>query len=422
MTNGSEPVTVALVGAGMRGLGYARHAVASGGARIVAIAEPRDAARTAAALEFGVPAEAVFDDWRPLADAGRLADAVVVATQDSMHADPAVAFAELGYHILLEKPMAPSEADSVRIAEAAEKAGVILAVCHVLRYTPYTRTLKALVDSGRIGRIASIEHLEPVGWWHQAHSFVRGNWRSERESSSMLLSKSCHDIDWIVHVMGAVPERVASFGSLLHFTPQDKPAGAADACVDCPVETGCPYSAKRIYLDCLGDPEREWWPLSVVTSARTEAGVVEALRTSRYGRCVYSGGNDVVDHQVVAMEFADGATASFTMTAFTKAEHRKTRVFGTRGVIEGDGVRLRVHDFVTDTEETIDTGTSESATADGGHGGGDFALIDSFVAAVAAADPSLILTNARSSLATHQVVWAAERARRSGTVVSLAKE
>ncbi|MEU6478144.1 Gfo/Idh/MocA family oxidoreductase [Streptomyces sp. NPDC047017] len=413
------PVTLVVAGAGMRGMIYARRAVREGRARIVGLAEPRAEVREAAAAEFGVDPARVFHDWRGLAALGRVADAAVVATQDSMHAEPAVAFAESGYHLVLEKPMAPTERDSARIVEAVRKAGVMLAVCHVLRYTAYTKALKDLIDSGRIGAVASIEHLEPVGWWHQAHSFVRGNWRNEAESSPMLLQKSCHDIDWLIHVMGEAPARVASFGSLLHFTPENKPAGAADNCLDCGVEAQCPYSAKRLYTGCLDDPAARHWPLSVVTTEHTEEGVLAALRTSPYGRCVYSGGNDVVDHQVVTMEFPSGATVSFTMTAFTAAEHRKTRVFGTRGWVEGDGVRLRVHDFTTDTVTVIDTGTGEDGTAADGHGGGDEALMDAFLDAVRTEDRSLILTDAHDSFVSHQVVWAAERARRTATVVTL---
>ncbi|MBS2553178.1 Gfo/Idh/MocA family oxidoreductase [Catenulispora sp. NL8] len=419
-----SPVTLALVGAGMRGLIYARHALASGAGRIAAIAEPREENRKAAAVEFGVPEDAVFDDWRALATAlaaGQVEhiDAAVIATQDRMHLEPAVAFAGLGCHLLLEKPMAPNEADSRRIVEAAEAADVILAVCHVMRYTPYTRTLKQVLDAGTIGDIISVQHLEPVGWWHQAHSFVRGNWRSERESSPMLLAKSSHDVDWLIHIIGEQPARVCSFGSLTHFREQNAPAGSTANCLDCPVENTCPYSAKRIYLDCLGDPEKEFWPLSVVTSARTEEGVLDALRGSQYGRCVYRCDNDVVDHQVVDLEFPSGATASFTMTAFTRLEHRKTRIFGTRGLIEGDGVRLWITDFLTDTDRIVDTGTDAGASAAEGHGGGDRELLDRFLEAVATGDRAKVLSDGPSSLATHRAVWAAERARTDGAVVVL---
>jgi predicted dehydrogenase len=233
------------------------------------------------------------------------ADGVIIATQDSEHVEPAVWFAGLGYHILLEKPMATSEADCVRIIEAVERAGSMLAVCHVLRYTPYTRKIRELIAAGRIGTPVSVQHLEPVGWWHYAHSYVRGNWRREDESGPMLLTKSCHDIDWIMYVMGETPARVSSFGGLSHFRPGNRPEGATETCLACPAEPDCPYSAKRIYLSGLGDPEWEEWPLTVLTEDVSEAGVLAALRDGPYGRCVYTGGNDVVDHQVVHITPAD---------------------------------------------------------------------------------------------------------------------
>ncbi|MBD0734351.1 Gfo/Idh/MocA family protein [Streptomyces sp. CBMA29] len=413
-------VTLALVGAGLRGQTYARHAQVTGTGRVVALAEPDPVRRAAAAEEFAVPQDRVYADWSELAAAGRLADAAIVATQDRQHTEPAVALADLGYHVLLEKPMATTEAESAEIAEAAERNKIMLAVCHVLRYTPYTRTLKRMLDEGAIGRLVSVQHLEPVGWWHQAHSFVRGNWRRSDTSAPMLLTKSCHDIDWLVYLFGRSPRRVSSFGSLTHFRAEAAPAGAAARCTDCPIESTCPYSAKRLYLDCLEDPERRYWPLSAVTEDHTESGVLEALRTGPYGRCVYACDNDVVDHQVVSMEFDDGATCSFTMSAFTPQEHRRTRLLGTHGYLDGDGVTIRTVDFRTGEEGVVDTSTTAGASAADGHGGGDEALMDAFLEAVATGDGGVLKSDAAASLASHRVVWAAEEARTTGTVVALA--
>ncbi|MEV6424578.1 Gfo/Idh/MocA family oxidoreductase [Streptomyces sp. NPDC051662] len=416
-------VTMVLVGAGLRGMTYARHALATGAGRVVAVAEPDPRRRARAAEEFGVPPERVYADWSEVVAAGKSADACVIATQDRSHTEPAVALADLGYHILLEKPMATSEDEAAAIADAARRNGILLAVCHVLRYTPYTRLLKRLLADGRIGGLVSVQHLEPVGWWHHAHSFVRGNWRRQDTSAPMLLTKSCHDIDWLVHLFGDTPRKIGSFGSLTHFRPEGAPAGATDRCLDCPLEPDCPYSAKRLYLGCLGDPEREFWPLSAVTDEHTEAGVLDALRDGPYGRCVYACDNDVVDHQVVTMEFESGATCSFTMSAFTPMEQRRTRLLGTHGFIDGDGSTLRLVDFRDGSEEIIDTRTSATGnpgpSSEDGHGGGDEALTDAFLSAVATGDASLLLSDAAESLATHRVVWAAERARVAGTVVEV---
>ncbi|MFD9947095.1 Gfo/Idh/MocA family protein [Nonomuraea sp. NPDC059023] len=401
-------VTLAVVGAGSRGSGYARRA--EGRARVVAVADPLAARRER------FPDAAQYADWRELAALPRQADAVIIATMDADHVEPAVRFAELGYHILLEKPMAVSEQDCRTIVAAAEKAGTVFAVCHVLRYTPYTRTLKQLLDTGAIGEIVSVQHLEPVGWWHQAHSYVRGNWRRTDESTFMLLAKSCHDLDWLVHIMGRQVTRVSSFGGLKHFRPENRPEGAADRCLDCAVESTCPYSAPRLYLPLAG---RESWPLTVITEDVSAAGVREALRTGPYGRCVYACDNDVVDHQVVNMEFEGGASAAFTMTAFTPQQHRQTRIFGTHGSIEGDGVLLKVTDFVTGETSVVDSSATGDGTAGGGHGGGDEGLMAAFLSAVETGDRSAVLSSPGESLHSHLIAWAAERSRLDGTTVTL---
>ncbi|MEU8121412.1 Gfo/Idh/MocA family oxidoreductase [Spirillospora sp. NPDC049024] len=414
---------IAVAGAGLRGRAYAARIRATGAGRIVAVAEPDPVRRARFAVEHGLPPERAFPGWREMAAAGRLADGVIIATQDAEHAEPAIRFAGLGCHILLEKPMATSEADALRIVDAVERAGVMLAVCHVLRYTAYTRALRALIADGRIGAPVSVQHLEPVGWWHHAHSYVRGNWRRSDESGPMLMTKSCHDVDWLIHVLGEVPARVSSFGRLSHFRPENRPPGAAARCVDCAVEARCPYSAPRLYLSCLGDPAREAWPLGAVTDERTEAGVLRALREGPYGRCVYACDNDVVDHQVVNMEFPSGATGVFTMTAFSPAAPRQTRVFGTSGCLEGDGVRITVRDFVTGGTEIVDPGAAPGGGAfDGRHDHADDALADAFTAALAGGDPALLSSGPRESLASHRVVWAAERARLDGTIVETAPQ
>lgn len=315
--------------------------------------------------------------------------------------------------------MAPDLDGCRRVVEAVRRAGVVCAVCHVLRYTPYTRALTALVREGRIGRVMSVQHLEPVGWWHAAHSYVRGRWRREDEATPMLLAKSCHDLDWLCHVVDQPVRAVASFGSRGHFRAEARPDGAADRCVECAVEPTCPYSAPRLYEGLLA---RGWtfWPVDTVVPIPTPDAVRDALRTGPFGRCVYACDNDVVDHQVVTLEFADGATAAFTMVAFSAHEARRTTLFGSRGQLVGDGRLLHVTDFTTGRTETIDTnpGAAESPVGTG-HAEADVALMDEFVGAVEAGDPARIATGPAETLRTHRVVFAAERARREGRVVRL---
>lgn len=414
------PVSLIVVGAGERGTRYANWALRHRDrATVIAVAEPREARRARLAAAHHIPPERIFADWRQLARLGKSADAVLICTPDRVHAEPAEAFAALGYHILLEKPMAPNEEACRRIVAAAEKAGVMLAVGHVMRYTPYTRAVKTVVDSGQLGDVMSVQHLEPVGFWHHAHSYVRGNWRRSDLASSMLMAKSCHDLDWLTYILGRSPLLVSSFGALTHFTAANRPEGAGDRCVDCPVEHSCPYSAVRLYGGMLERGEHRW-PLSVLVDDFTAGAVDDALRRGPYGKCVYACDNDVVDHQVVALEFAGGATATFTMTAFTEPAGRRTRIFGTRGELDGDGKEIRVYDFLTRSRRRITPAAVGGASAADGHGGGDDGLMAAFVSAVATGNPGLILSGPRESLASHRAVFAAERARLSGTVEPVA--
>jgi predicted dehydrogenase len=304
--------------------------------------------------------------------------------------------------------MAPDIEGCKRITKAVVENDVILSVGHVLRYTKYTQKLKELLDSGVIGDIVSLQRLEPVGYWHQAHSFVRGNWRREDESSFMLLAKSCHDIDWIRYIIGKKCNSVSSFGSLAHFRPENKPENAGKRCLNCAVEPNCPYSALKIYLGFLGKGNTGW-PVNVITPDVTEKGIRQVLQEGPYGRCVYDCDNDVVDHQIVNLEFEGGLSASFTMTAFTKARPRVTRIFGTRGEIYGDGTSIEVYDFLTEEKRRYDTSADTQVLTD--HGGGDYWLMHAFVSAITNKDQSLVLSGPSETLESHLMTFAAEQSR-----------
>ncbi|OIJ90462.1 oxidoreductase [Streptomyces colonosanans] len=414
-----RPLSVAIAGAGARGAGYAALAAAGGTpVTIAALAEPRVGRRDQLASRYSVPTTHCHDDWRQMAGGPRLADVVIIAVQDTQHVEAVEAFAARGYDILLEKPMGTTAAECDRIAAAAEDAGVSLTVCHVLRYAPYTVRLKRILDSGRIGEIVNVQHLEPIGYWHFAHSFVRGSWRREDTSGFLLLTKCCHDIDWLGYIVGRPVRAVSSFGGLAHFRAENAPEGAGERCVSCSIEPGCPYSARRLYEVGLREGGVKRYFTSVAAEELTEACVEEALASGPYGRCVYHTDNDVADHQVVNLEYEGGTTASFTATAFTPQENRSTKIFGTRGQITGDGRHIEIYDFATDERTLIDTDAGGASAAEG-HGGGDAGLISSFVRAHHEGRPELLLTGAAESRDSHRVVFAAEQSRRSRQVVQL---
>jgi predicted dehydrogenase len=417
--DGAMPVTLLILGAGSRGTLFADYALHHPDeARVVAVAEPRADYRERLAGLHGIPSERRFSDWREAVDRPRVADAVVIATPDREHTEPTIACAERRYAILVEKPLATSEADCRLIIAAVERAGVVSAVAHVLRYTPYTQLLKQVIDGGAVGEIVSVDHIEPVGFWHQAHSYVRGNWRREDEASPMLLAKCCHDLDWLSFVIGQRCVAVSSFGALAHFRTDQRPRGAGDRCVQCDIEVSCPFSARRLYLGML---ERGviGWPVDVIAWPPTEENVVRALQDGPYGRCVWACDNDVVDHQVVSLQYENGATANLTMTAFTRMRGRETRIFGTRGELDGDGNTIEVYDFLTGTVARYESPVYSDDEIPAGHGGGDAGLMADFIAAVRAGDRSMIPTTPAHTLESHRIAFAAEAARRQGRVITI---
>ncbi|THV08708.1 NAD(P)-binding protein [Dendrothele bispora CBS 962.96] len=421
-----EPVTVVVIGCGQRGKAYARYALLSPEAcKIVAIAEPRPQTRSRFAAQHNVDKTLVFSDWKELHAASaetintvgkRLADAVIICVQDHMHVEVAVAFAEQGYHILCEKPMATSLEGCIRMEEVVKKAGIIFGMGHVMRYSPYSQEITAIVQSGALGRLINIVQVEPVGHYHFAHSYVRGNWGKEKNSSFSLMTKSCHDIDIICHWMGSPAVRASSFGSLQHFRKSSKPgeAGTATRCLDCKIEKECPYSAKRIYLDRVSSGETGWPVSPLVDGIPDIENVTAALKTGPYGMCVYESENDVCDNQVVNLEFENGNTASFTMVAFTSAIcDRQLRMHFSHGEIIGNMSTFTVTDFRTNK-----TTTHVPKNEGGGHGGGDIGLIRTFIEAVRTGNQKLLGTDVEEVLKSHMTVFAAETSRREQKVVN----
>lgn len=408
-----KPITAVVLGAGSRGSIYASYAKEHPEQlQIIAIAEPRRDRLDSLADEVNVPAENRFTDWKELLAQPRLADCAFVCTLDDDHTAPALKTMELGYHILLEKPMSNTEEECKAIVGAATRTKRTLAVCHVLRYTPFYMTLKSLVDHGEIGEVTTINQIENVGYWHQAHSFVRGNWRSTKETSPMILQKSCHDMDIILWLMGKDCQRVQSFGSLKHFTPENAPAGAPERCLDhCPHAETCPYYAPKLYMDMT----RTEWPVDVITTDLSYEGRKKALEEGPYGRCVYRCDNDVVDRQVVNLEFEGGAVATFTMTGLSADFCRQLKIFGTKGQITADmGTKEIVLQRFGEEKRTIpvDMGGESS-----GHGGGDYGIMRDFLSILR--DGGESRTSASVSLQSHLICFAAERSRKENIVVQL---
>lgn len=415
--------SVLVIGAGCRGGMYADLMAAHPDKfRVVGVADPVQGRREAVARRLNIPEDRCFASWEEALSRSKLADIAVIATGDNEHYHPALKAIQLGYDLLLEKPVAQTPTECAAIAHAAEQKGVRVLVCHVLRYTHFYKAIKQLLMDGTLGEVQSVIAVEAVGNVHQSHSYVRGNWHSEMESTPMLLAKCCHDLDILQWLLDKPCKRVQSFGSLTHFTPENAPEGAPQRCIDgCPAADTCPYNAVKLYYD---DKDNDWFRCACTRDIAkdnipTDEEVMFALRTTDYGLCVYHANNDVVDHQVVNLEFEGGATVSFSMNAFN-CGGRYIRLFGTKGELFGnaDGSELTLFTFADRQYRRLSTlQVDESITS--GHGGGDEGIVCELYDYLSDHYTGFCAADIGISAKNHLIGFAAEKARHTGTVVDM---
>ena len=403
-----SPVKVILIGAGHRGNIYASYMLEyPEEMKIVAVADASLSRRKQAAEEYTIPDQYCFSDWSEIFKRPKFADAVIIATPDQLHTQPCLAALEAGYDVLLEKPIAPTEEECRQILQKAKETGRIVGVCHVLRYSPYFRELKQVIDAGLIGNIISIQHMEPIEHIHMSHSYVRGKWRNSKKATPIILAKSSHDTDIIRWLVNSPVHDVHCFGNLSWFTNRNAPKGSTERCTDgCAVEGTCPYSAiqiyyrdrKRLYVFDPPAEEDDWGE-----------HILEQLKTTDYGRCVYKMDNDQPDHLTVNMLFENGVTAAFSMEAHVSYEGRRTRIMGSAGDIMGDMEAFVITDFKTRKQ------TSWSLKTDP-HGGGDHQLVKDWLQAVYQQDKNLLSSSIEVSVESHLMAFAAERSRQQRTI------
>jgi len=284
----------------------------------------------------------------------------------------------------------------------------------VLRYAPFFRRIYELVRAGELGDVVAIDWRENLVYWHYAHSFVRGNWRSSTSSGPMLLTKCCHDLDLLVWMFGTC-ERVASFGEQRYFTSSRVGPEVPARCLDgCPYAETCLYYAPRLYLGQLAE-NPDSFAVAAITLERTERGVMQALSDGPYGRCVYRCDNDVVDHQVTTLRFGGGQAVSLTMQGSSHVEGRTVRIDGMRATLLANEARneIAIVDHASGARRLV-----ELPAVQRGHGGGDSGLIRAFVAAQRG-ERQDVLTSARESVESHLLAFAAEEARLSGQTVEM---
>lgn len=407
-----KKLRIAAIGCGHRTSTYVKLAAAQPDRyETVAAADPiRNRVLRVAALSQN-PYFQSFPDADSLLAADKIADLMIIGSQDAQHCDHAIRAMEKGYDLLLEKPIANYWDDVQRVEETAIRLQRKVLVCHVLRYTPFYQKIKEIVDSGTLGDVLTIHATEGVGAWHQAHSFVRGHWSDTRKSSPMILAKSCHDMDLLRWIADRPFTRVSSAGSLTHFKVDNAPAGAPLRCYDgCPVAERCHYFCEK-YLHS----EKAWF--NFICDIPDEAGEKaqrDWLHQSPWGRCVYHCGNDAVDHQTVLLEFEGGLTASFNMTAFESGRH--IEIFGTEAKLRGGGYvkeatgnEIQVRYLDGRNDELFDPKGGDS-----GHGGGDAGLMNALYDEMEKDSPEEMTSSLQQSVESHRMAFEAERSRLSG--------
>lgn len=404
-------VTFAVAGMGNRGSKYAAKQLEFPDDMLVtAIADPRPIRLEAANKYLNLPEDRLFDSVEKMLEAPKLADVMIIATQDAQHKGHALAALEKGYDLILEKPIANHLEDCEEIAARATELGRRVLVCHVLRYTPFYREVKEQLKKGTIGKIESIEATEGVGYYHIAHSYVRGNWHKLADSSPMIVAKCCHDMDLILWLTERKCLKLNSFGCLDYFKAENCPEGATERCTDgCPHLDTCPFNAPKFYLSRLPG-----WPTDILNPNPTEENMMEAMRTTNYGRCVFKMDNDVVDHQTVNLQLEDGITVTFQMVGFTAKQDRHIRIMGTKGEMWGDFRSKLIHiKLFGKPEDVIDV--SDRISSFEGHGGGDSGLIKDAIHYFRNDEfDRTSITELVPSVESHRVAFAAETSRLLG--------
>lgn len=412
------PITFAIAGFGDRGSTYASmQKLFPEKMKVVAVADLNpDKVKKAKEL-YDIPEENCFASAEELLEQEKLADVLVVSTMDRQHVGHAIPALKKGYNILLEKPISP-ELDKCReILEVAKDCPGKIIVCHVLRYTTFFNKLKEIIGSGRIGDVVTICANENVGYWHQAHSFVRGNWRNSDQTSPMILQKSCHDMDILTWLVGKKCKSVSSVGGIQLFKKECAPEGATPYCLGgCKAKEECIFDAEKIYVTSpkTGCAKGNSWISSILSVENTVESTYEALKNGQYGRCVYLCDNNVVDHQQTNLLMEDGSTISFTMCAFTESCYRYFKAMGTKGEIEADmkSNLIHVREFGKE-EEVIDIGTLASDLK--GHGGGDSGIVSDFLDMLLNETEATERTTTLShSMESHFIALAAEESRLHG--------
>ena len=410
-----KQITAAILGCGSRGALFCELMVNMGGAyKITALCDVSKSQIEKTKKLCSVYESESFTNVDKFFEKKR-ADVLAIATPDREHVRDAIRALELGYDILLEKPISDSRDELAALLEAQEKSGRNVVVCHELRYGKAYQKCEEILSTGRLGKLYAIDASERAVYWHWAQSYVRGICASLELGHPAILAKCSHDLDLVQNFAKSECESVSSIGSLDFFKEENAPDGSSDRCFDCKYVDSCPYSAKRIYIDRwheLGEPEFVW-PFNKVTLEipNTEEAIRKGLVDSEYGQCAFRCKVDKVDHQMVQMTFKNGVKASLKMVYGAEVGRRIVFYCTLGEMIFDDRTRsIEIMPFGGE-KEVIDTRTLTGG-AHVGHGGGDKEIIRELYEIVCG--ERVAATTLKDSVESHLMGIAAEESRALG--------
>ena len=335
-----QTIGIGIIGCGSRVRGVIQSTIKeTPQLKVTALFDPNERAIAATKESCSCPDATVHDSYEALVNDPAV-QWVAIGSINAAHKDQILAALAAKKHIFCEKPLATTLEDCAELATAIKESDSLFSMGFVLRYSAFYHRIKELMNEGVIGDLVSFEFNEMLGFNHGA--FIMFDWRRLRSlSGTHLLEKCCHDYDIANWLVGSVPVKAASFGGRDFFVPENK------------------HHMERLGKNEKGQQAFMTWK-------------DYSFYSDEYDKDPFTSEKDIVDNQVVIMEYANGARASFHTNLNCAMRERRFYLCGTEGTIIGDVLTGEIRWQKTG----FDTEMVTESFSGGGHGGGDGTLSD----------------------------------------------
>ncbi|WOO41922.1 Gfo/Idh/MocA family oxidoreductase [Rubellicoccus peritrichatus] len=370
-------IKIGAIGLGLRLTGVLQHLLGqSKNIELAAVCDTNDAWKDWA-TEQGMPMPESVTSHDDLVQRSDI-EWIFIGSPNCLHREHVCAALDAGKHVFAEKPLATNLEDTSAMLESWRRSGCQFIIGFTLRFSPHYRKIKALLDEGVVGELISFEFNETIDFNHGG--FIMGGWRNQREySGTHLLEKCCHDIDLANWMTESRASRVASFGGLNFFKPENA------------------YHIERVGKNADGKKAFQLW-------------------SPESHQNPFTCDKNINDNQVAIIEYENGVRATFHANCNAAILERRMYILGSEGAIRADVITGNIEvKRIGFEEETrfVETGAS------GGHGGGDEVLAAEVAEAMFHGKaPSFSMMEGALSAAT---VFALDDACDSGQVVDCSK-